>query len=49
MKKAILITSIILNITLMITLGLILNTEYQTECENFTSKQKIIDYIIGRD
>lgn len=49
MKKSILTISIILNIMLTITIGLILNTEYQTEYESFTSKQKIIDYIIGRD
>lgn len=49
MKKNLLTISIILNIILIILLTLILNTTYKADCGSFTSEQKIIDYIMGRD
>ena len=49
MKKRLLTISIILNIILIVLLNLVLNTTYKADCGSFTSEQKIIDYIIGRD
>lgn len=49
MKKSFLTISVILNIILIILLILVLNTAYKADCGSFTSKQKIVDYIMGRD
>lgn len=49
MKKRLLIVSIVLNILLIVLLILVLNTTYKADCGSFTSEQKIVDYIMGRD
>lgn len=49
MKKNLLTISVILNIILIILLTLVLTTTYKADCGSFTSEQKIIDYIIGRN